>query len=498
MVAKKAPTLELRGAVLALWETFCDEVLVCGPAGTGKTRGILERVHYLGERFPGCRILWVRQTLKSLRQSVMVTWEDEVLTPGSPWLNGTASRATRDSYIHQNGTEVVLAGADTPEKFLSTQYDFIICWEARELSFDTIQVLASRNRNGFAPFQQMVFDTNPAGASHHLNKRFPPGYRVLPENHPARRIRPFADNDQQVRLLSIHKDNPGFFDADGEISPRGAAYMRKLDRLVGARKRNLRDGDWASEEGVVWENWDESIHMVDADNPDKPLPKMLWTFASFDKGTRQPGCMGVWGVDAEGAMYELAEVYRVGMDIDWWAQVAVELDNEFHFKAAVSDHHPEWVQKFNDYMNAKGRSRIWQNAQKDWITSVQLVEQLLSPKDGGPYIFFVRGNLRYGRCPLRDEHELPACTVEEIPEIVWAKGVDGKALREEIDPVCHNWNHGFDMTRYAAMFRWKRDLAEPEPSRAFAEGTLGHLFGHDELLGPQSRAHYRTGPQNPR
>jgi len=475
--------VDLRGAVRALWETFCDEVLVEGPAGTGKTRGLLERSYYLGEKFPGCRQLWVRQTLKSLRQSVMVTWEEEVLWNDNPWMSGKASRATRDSYVHTNGSEIVLAGADTPEKFLSTQFDFIWCWEARELSRDSIQVLVSRNRNGFAPFQQMIFDTNPAGASHHLNKRFPPGYRVLPSAHPARQIRPYSDHDQQVRLLSRHQDNPGFYSPNGKLTPRGAGYMRKLDRLVGARRRNLRNGEWASEEGMVWENWDESIHLID----ENKVPPIEWTFASFDKGTRQPGCLGVWGVDADGIMYELAEVYRVGMDIDWWAQVVVELDNEFHFAAGVSDHHPEWVKKFNDYLNNKKRPRLFQNANKDWATSVQLVQQLLSPKNGGPHLFFVRGNIRYGRCPVRDESQLPACTIEEIPEVVWAKNQDGKAIKEDIDPTSHNWNHGFDQVRYAAMFRWRRDLSPKKDVQEYTEGTLGHLFDHDDILGPKRR-----------
>lgn len=415
----------------------------------------------------------------------MVTWEEEVLpSKQDAWMSGTAKRATRDSYVNtDNDSVIVLAGADTPEKFLSTQYDIIWIWEARELSKDSVQVLTSRNRNGVIPFQQMVFDTNPAGRNHHLNKRFPAGYRTLPADHPARRIRPFEDDHQQVRLLSRHVDNPGFFDAYGQPLPRWGPYGRKLDRLVGARRRNLRDGDWASEEGMVLEGWDESIHLIDP----QLVPEIQWTFASFDKGTRQPGCLGVWGVDADGVMYELAEVYRVGMGIDWWADVVVELDNEFHFRSAVSDHHPEWIEKFNDKLSEKGRPRLFQNANKDREVGIQVLQDAITTRGGPPMLYFVRGNLRYGRCPIRDQEEMPACTVEEIPDIVWAKTDDGKPKKEELDPACADFDHGFDQTRYAAMFRWRKDLTPKKDVPSYPEGTLGHLFGHDEILGPKNR-----------
>lgn len=485
--------VELRGAVLDLWSCYADMVLVEGRAGTGKTRGLLQRSKYLGEKFPGSRQLWLRQTLKSLRQSVLVTWEEEVLWGDDPWLsNSGATRMHRDSYRlpdSHGAAEIILGGMDTPEKFFSAQFDTIWLWEAREFSYDSVQTLLRSNRNGKIPFQQMVLDTNPAGANHHLNKFFPRGYRPLPEDHASRRIRPWDDNDQIVRLLSRREDNPAFYNPDGGPTARGADYQRKLDKLTGARRRNLRDGDWASEEGCIWETYDEAVHLID---PDK-VPPLRWFFASFDKGTRHAGCLQIWGVDGDDAIYRVAEVYRKGMDIDWWAGVVSELDDEFQIKAGVSDHHPEWLSKFNDILSDKGRPRLFRNASKDILTGLQLVNWGFSTRDGGPRIFLVRGAQRYGRCSLCDQELAPACLEEEIGDYIWERqlGTARDRNREKIDPSCDGKDNACDTLRYAAMFKWNKNLESREAKSQWGDETLGELFGHDILLPGRAR---RRGP----
>jgi len=477
--------VDLRGAVLALWDCYADEVLVEGPAGTGKTRGLLERSLWVAETFPMSRQLWARQTLRSLRQSVLVTWESEVIWPGHQCLHGRAQRENRELYRWPNGSEIILAGMDTPEKIFSSQYDIIWVWEAREVSADAFQTLLRANRNGVLPWQQIVADTNPGPRTHHLNRRFPHGHRELPADHPGRQIRPGDSQNQQVRLISRHVDNPAFYNEDGSLTERGSAYMRKLERLTGARRRNLLEGVWASEEGVVWEEYDEEVHRIDPSD----VPPLNWYFFSFDKGVRHPGCLQVWGVDGDDRMYRVAEVYKVGMDLDWWANVVVELQTEFRCKAAVSDHHPEWISRFNDVLNDHGERRLFRNANKDIETGLQMVQKGLSLRENGPRIFLVRGALRYGRCPLRAEELKPVCTEDEILDYVWAKSEDGQIKREIPDPLCSD--HGCDAMRYAAMFRWRKDLSTRADRQRFPEGTLGHLFGHDEILGPERRRRKR-------
>src|SRR6185369_1742308 len=61
------------GANAALRDYRGLEVLLSGPAGTGKTRGVLEWINHLAWRYPGLRVLIVRKTRASLAESVLYT-----------------------------------------------------------------------------------------------------------------------------------------------------------------------------------------------------------------------------------------------------------------------------------------------------------------------------------------------------------------------------------------------------------------------------------------
>src|SRR5262245_39435455 len=52
------------------------EILLSGPAGTGKSRAALEYFHESAEKYPRSRYLIVRKTRESLTQSGLVTFEE--------------------------------------------------------------------------------------------------------------------------------------------------------------------------------------------------------------------------------------------------------------------------------------------------------------------------------------------------------------------------------------------------------------------------------------
>src|SRR5690606_800370 len=90
-----------QGAALELLRSREKIFGIDGPTRTGKTRAWLEKVYALLMKYPGMRALFVRQTLVSMRDTVMQTFEDEVLPPNSPILRG-ASRKTRTQYDFPN------------------------------------------------------------------------------------------------------------------------------------------------------------------------------------------------------------------------------------------------------------------------------------------------------------------------------------------------------------------------------------------------------------
>ena len=57
--ADRHRTYSPQGSLVALWMCRAEEVLIHGPAGTGKTRGVEEKLHLAAEKYPGMRGLLV-------------------------------------------------------------------------------------------------------------------------------------------------------------------------------------------------------------------------------------------------------------------------------------------------------------------------------------------------------------------------------------------------------------------------------------------------------
>jgi phage terminase large subunit len=122
------------GASRKVWESQEKEVLIPGPAGTGKTRGNLEKLHLACLKYPGCRVCLIRKTRKSLTQSVLVTLENQVFTPDWRRWFGNAQRDHRSNYHYPNGSEMVPCGMDDPQKIMSSEWDRAGLFESIEFT----------------------------------------------------------------------------------------------------------------------------------------------------------------------------------------------------------------------------------------------------------------------------------------------------------------------------------------------------------------------------
>lgn len=257
-VAQGSPTnpnanpYEPRGAAEALMYCKADEILLEGPAGTGKSRGALEKANLCAMKYARCRILLVRKTRASMTESVLVTFERKVLPVGTPMAQGI-QRKLRQSYTYPNGSEIVVCGMDNPERIMSTEYDMMLAFEATELTEADWEMATSRLRNGIMPYQQAIADCNPGAPSHWLNKR-------------AEKDNKRTGKKQMTRLLSRHQDNPMLWDIKmGDWTEAGRNYMARLDGLTGHRKLRLLDGKWAAAEGLVFDLYDAAIHTLSID-----------------------------------------------------------------------------------------------------------------------------------------------------------------------------------------------------------------------------------------
>jgi phage terminase large subunit len=216
------------GAARKLFYSEDREVLIDGPAGTGKTRACLEKVHLLAQEIPDLRVLLVRKTRASMTQSILVTFEEKVLPADSPVKSGP-KRWYRQNYRYPNGAEVVIGGLDSVERIMSSEYDIIVVFEATETTENEWETLLSRLRNHVLTFQQAIADCNPSHPRHWLIER--------------------ARSGKMTRFPSRHEDNPSL----------KSEYVDALSQLSGHRRSRLYEGVWAAAEGLVYPDADKCI-----------------------------------------------------------------------------------------------------------------------------------------------------------------------------------------------------------------------------------------------
>src|SRR5262252_10576088 len=162
------------GAALELFRWRGREVLLSGPAGTGKSRACLEKLNLICMQKP-IRAAIVRKTRKSLTQSAMTTLETKVL----PVPNQVRFHEGDQEYRYPSGARIMVAGLDDPEKIGSTEFDLVYVQEATELDEDDWGMLLRGLRNGVLSYQQIIADCNPSGPDHWLKQRCNRGDTVL-------------------------------------------------------------------------------------------------------------------------------------------------------------------------------------------------------------------------------------------------------------------------------------------------------------------------------
>jgi len=460
------PTYSAYGGVRRMFVSAERELLFDGPAGTGKTRGLLEKVKAFALEFPGMRILLIRATRKSMTESVLVTWEDHVLTdPELQYLKEGPSRGHRDSYTFSNGSHVVLGGMDKADRIMSTEYDLICYFEATEGTLEQWEKLITRLRNrkillGYDPrtldpryFAQIIADCNPGTQYHWLHRRWREG--------------------KMRRCRTTHDDNPTV-DED---------YLDRLRSLSGVRRKRLLDGLWVAEEGQIWECWSEEmmIHrqqlLLDPEDPEAG-DRIHWRIGAIDWGHRNAGVMQVWGVDGDSRMYREAEVYHARKGIDWWAEQASKLLDKYDLSWIVADpSRPDLIEYMNDCLGpARGREEdpIVIPADNALDSGLQMVRERMERGE----LFLCWDALQHHPDADLGAVYKPATTEEEIPAYVWKQRLnkDSGYDEEKPDPRCDD--HGCDAMRYAAKFVWGRDLTDVETVRQFPAGSIGDALDH--------------------
>lgn len=452
------------GAARDLFFNTAPEILIEGPAGTGKTRAVLEKLNFWCLNQPGIRAFMSRATRVSMTESVLVEFEDSVLDPRDRVKPVGGTRPNRTAYEYPNGSYMVVAGLDNADRIMSSQYDIAAVFEATEITESDWDKIQSRLRHNRMPYQQSIADCNPSYQSHWLNRR-------------ADRKGKHGDL-LMSRLLSRHEDNPTVT----------KDYLQRLDNLSGARYERLRLGRWVDESGVILPEFDSAVHVVPNWHTLTPngTSRILYYVGGIDWGYTAPGCFQVWGVTDNDEMYRVEEVYYREKKLDWWAEVVEEAYNQYDLRSVVCDPaEPENIGMLNDRLTHKGRRDVGSiavGANNRFMAGRDLVAELLKPSDGSaPRMYFCDDafNLRGIDKSLREDH-LPYCSEDEIPGITWDEAKENRPIKERPKPGVPD--HAFDVTRYVAMHLWSESRNNAHIKPAFRAGSYAEVLGWESDL----------------
>lgn len=409
-----------------------SEILLSGPAGTGKSRALLERLLVMALKYPNMRGLIVRKTLASLGSTALVTWREhvakEAIEAGLMRYYGGSSEEP-PQYRFTNGSKIMVGGMDKPTRIMSSEYDVVYVQEATELTTTDWEAITTRLRNGKMPYQQIIADTNPDVPTHWLKVRCNQGVTKLIE--------------------SRHEDNPTLMSADGTLTERGAAYIGKLDNLSGVRKQRLRQGLWVAAEGMIYEDYDPAVHLIDRFR----IPKDWTRYWSVDFGYVNPFVWQDWAVDPDGIAYLTAEIYQTKRTVDQHAKAILRHVTDQRING---DRKGQWLEAKPRAIvcdhDAEGRAVLERElglstlpAHKVVTEGIQAVQRALRERpDGKRSVYLMRDSRIHPPDTELLDAKKPTCTAEEIPGYIWDEGA-GKTPKET--PLKED-DHGCDASRY--------------------------------------------------
>lgn len=404
-----------------------------GPAGTGKSRAALEKLHMACLQTPRVRCLVVRKTAASLTSTALVTFREhvarEALDSGEVrFYSGSAEKPA--AYLYGNGSEIVLGGMDKSTRIMSSEYDLAFAQEAIELTEDNWEAITTRLRNGVLSFQQLIADTNPGPPHHWLKAR--------------------CDQGKCVIIYCRHEDNPRLWDGGGWTA-EGLTYLSKLDALTGVRRLRLRFGKWAAAEGLVYDEFDPMIHVSDQFNWKSHPPENWPRYNAVDFGYTNPFVFQWWVADPDGCLFLYREIYRTKRLVEDHARQIIKLNGASHDTRRrepapafiVADHDAEGRATLEKYLGVSTRA-----AHKAVLEGVEAVQSRLRiAGNGKPRLFLCRDAV-VERDPELVESHRPSSTLDEVLGYAWPEKRPGEPDRpKDVLPVKKN-DHGMDPMRY--------------------------------------------------
>lgn len=418
------------GAVAQLWQCKDHEVILAGPAETGKTRGAIELLDFLLWKHRGSQASMIRKQYSDMPGSCIQTYEKKVLGAWNPQFNDGQGGFDQSLtpvkkyggekpqfYSYPNGSRLWIGGLDKPGKVLSSERDFAYINQAEELELADWETIVTRvtGRAGNAPYSQVFADCNPGPRNHWILER---------------------ERDGGLTLLhSRHEDNPTLYDPlTKELTAQGKITMGVLDSLTGVRYSRLRKGLWVSVEGLIYgEYYDPAFHLIEPFE----IPGEWTKYRVVDFGLSHPFVCNWFATDNDGRLYLYRQIYMTGRTVATHAIKIKELSQGEIIKDTICDHDAE------DRLTLKENGIPNIAAKKDVLSGINKVQERLKRQiDGKPRLFIFKNSLVEEDQTLKMDHK-PYSTEQELDSYIWANTSKEQPVKE--------YDHGLDTVRYMVV-----------------------------------------------
>lgn len=390
-------------------------ILFDGGSRSGKTVLIAEFLVMRALLYPGSRQLAARRHRVHVKASL---WNGTFKSYLASFIR-TGLYKFSESNLEikfSNGSRIIMDGlddAERTEKILGNEYITVYLNEATQLSWEAVQMAMTRlsqtvyDAKGHKALPKLILDCNPRGPRHWLHIA---GVRnIEPESGESLR-----DAAKWARLNWSALDN---------LENLPAEYIDTLKSLPDIMRDRMLNGIWRSNEGAVYNEFDENIHVVEPFE----IPGSWQKIRSIDFGYTNP-FVCLWGaVDHDGRLYVYREYYKARERTLVHAENIKNLSGNERIYRTCADHDASERAELEE----QGLSTV--AAKKDIVSGVQELKKRLVPgSNGKPSIFFFS--------TLKN-------TLGEIYEYIWDDSAS-KAMKEV--PLKKN-DHAMDALRYMVM-----------------------------------------------
>lgn len=317
---------------------------------------------------------------------------------------GIDTKLDNDSCFRMFGNKIHCFGADKTDSYKSMTGMTGAGWYGNEITLQHEHSITEAFNRCSDPDARILWDTNPDYPEHPIKLNF--------INRSGERL-----SSGRLRIQSWHfqlDDNPflapEYVENLKRSTPSGMWFNRRIKGL------------WVAAEGLVYEDWDPDIHVIDP----FPIPNDWDRVRGIDLGFNNP-FVCLWGaIDHDGRLYIYDEHYYDHKLIKWHSDRIKQRKEQV--KWTVRDHDAQEGAELED-----NGINTWP-AKKDVDDGLQKVAARLKvQKDGKPRLFVFRN------CEnTRREHGMYR----------WEENKEGRPIKEQPMKV---HDHTCDTVRYMVM-----------------------------------------------